>query len=136
MSDPAKFSGKYYYACGKRKTAVARVRLYKGTGKIIVNDQDIKQYLTIKDLLEVIRAPLALSKKEKDFDISAKVTGGGPAGQAEAIRHGIAKALLEYDADLRPPLKKAGYLTRDSRTKERKKYGLKRARRAPQWSKR
>lgn len=137
MADSAaKFTGKYYYGCGKRKTSVARVRLYKGTGKIIVNDKDIKQYLAIKDMLEVIKAPLKLVKKDKDFDISVKVIGGGPVGQAEAIRHGISRALLNFDTELRPPLKKAGYISRDSRVKERKKYGLKKARRAPQWSKR
>ncbi len=133
---PIKLTGKYHYACGKRKTATARVRLYKGTGKIVINKQDAKQYLKVQDLIGIMTAPLKLVKKAKEFDISAKVVGGGQAGQAEAIRHGIAKALLEYDPELRTPLKKAGYITRDSRTKERKKYGLKKARRAPQWSKR
>ncbi|EKD47827.1 MAG: 30S ribosomal protein S9, partial [uncultured bacterium] len=124
-------SEKYYSACGKRKTSIARVRLYKGTGKIIINERDAKEYLKIKELIGVMKSPLKLVKKEKDFDISVKVTGGGPTGQAEAIRHGISKALLEYDAELRPILKKGGYLTRDPRIKERKKYGLKKARRAP-----
>ncbi len=135
-TSPIKLSGKYYYACGKRKTSVARVRLYKGTGKIVINNQEGREYLKVNELIGAMLAPLKLVKKVKDFDISAKVLGGGPTGQAEAIRHGIAKALLEYDAELRTTLKKAGYLTRDSRTKERKKYGLKKARRAPQWSKR
>ncbi len=133
---PAKLSGKYNAACGKRKTAVARVRLYKGTGKFIINDQDAKKYISVNELMGVMLSPLKLVKKAKDFDISAKVSGGGKSGQAEAIRHGIAKALLEYDVELRPMLKKAGYITRDSRIKERKKYGLRKARRAPQWSKR
>jgi len=135
-SSPIKLNGKYYYACGKRKTSIARVRLYKGTGKVVINGKDGREHIKIDELIGTMLAPLKLVKKAKDFDISAKVVGGGPTGQAEAIRHGIAKALLEFDAELRTPLKKAGYITRDSRTKERKKYGLKKARRAPQWSKR
>ncbi|MBU1018342.1 MAG: 30S ribosomal protein S9 [Patescibacteria group bacterium] len=137
MTDsPVKFSGKYYYACGKRKTSIARVRLYKGTGKVIINGKDSKDYLPTSDLLEILKSPAKLVKKDKDFDISAKVLGGGSVGQAEAIRHGVAKALLVFDPELRPALKKAGFITRDSRIKERKKYGLKRARKSPQWSKR
>jgi len=129
-------SGKHYYACGKRKTSIARVKLYKGTGKITINDKDAKEYITIKELIHVIKSPLKLTKKENDFDIIAQVEGGGPCSQADAIRHGIAKALSGYDTEMRLPLKKAGHITRDSRIKERKKPGLRRARRSPQWSKR
>jgi len=135
-SQAIKLSGKYDYAAGKRKTAIARVRLHKGTGKIIINGKDAKEYIKVNELVSVMKAPLKLVKKAKEFDVSAKVLGGGQSGQAEAIRHGIAKALMEHDPELRPTLKKAGYITRDSRIKERKKYGLRKARRAPQWSKR
>lgn len=130
------FSGTYFYANGKRKTSVARVRLYKGTGRIIVNDKDPKEYFDTEEMINVFLAPLVLTNKQKDFDISVKVLGGGKQSQAEAIRHGIAKALVVADADNRSILKPEGYLTRDSRVKERKKFGLKRARRAPQFSKR
>ena len=131
------FNGTYYYANGKRKTAVARVRLYeKGQGRIVINGKPMKTYLSVTETHEVVKTPLRLTDHLKDFDISVMVAGGGAHSQADAIRHGIAKALLEYDADLRATLKKAGLLTRDSRIKERKKFGLKRARRAPQFSKR
>ncbi len=139
MSEEKKltFSGKYYYANGKRKTAIARVRLYeKGQGRIVVNEQPYRKYLTIEETFDIVQIPLRLTSHLKDFDISAVVTGGGTHAQAEAIRHGIAKALVEFDPALRSTLKKAGLLTRDSRSKERKKYGLKKARRAPQFSKR
>lgn len=131
------FNGTYYYANGKRKTAVARVRLYeKGQGRIVINGKPMKAYLSVSETHEVVKTPLRLTDNLKSFDISVMVAGGGPHSQADAIRHGISKALLEFDADLRPTLKKAGLLTRDSRIKERKKFGLKRARRAPQFSKR
>ncbi len=139
MSDEKKltFSGKYFYANGKRKSAIARVRLYeKGQGRITINEKPYRTYLTITETYEIVKTPLLLTDHLKDFDISAVVTGGGSHAQAEAVRHGIAKALVEFDPELRGTLKKAGLLTRDSRSKERKKYGLKKARRAPQFSKR
>ena len=131
-----KHKGHYFYANGKRKTAIARVRLYeKGKGNIIVNNQPIEDYF-FGTLIGNIKAPLKLTKLQKTFDITVKVVGGGISSQSDAVRHGIAKAILVFDPSLRPTLKKVGFLTRDSRIKERKKYGLKRARRAPQWSKR
>lgn len=137
MSESATtFSGTYFYANGKRKTAVARVRLYKGNGRVVVNGKDAREYFTTDEMINVFMAPLALVHSEKQFDISAMVEGGGIQGQAEALRHGIAMALLEFDSGLRSILKPEGYLTRDSRAKERKKPGLHRARRAPQFSKR
>lgn len=127
----------YYYGTGKRKTAVARVRLYKnGHGEITVNDREADQYFPLKKLIVTILSPLKLTSLLKDFDLSVKVDGGGIIAQAEAIRHGVSRALLKYDEALRITLKKAGFLTRDSRVKERKKPGLKKARRAPQFSKR
>lgn len=127
----------YYYANGKRKTAVSRVKLFlSGTGEITVNEKPINEYFTVPHHYETIKSPLRLVGHLKTFDIKTNVAGGGINAQAEAIRHGIAKALLEYDQNLRLTLKKAGFLTRDSRVKERKKPGLKRARRAPQWNKR
>lgn len=132
-----KFSGTYFYANGKRKSAVARVSLYeKGQGRIIINGKPYKKYLTIEETFGIVQVPLRLTNHLKDVDVSAEVMGGGPHSQAEAIRHGISKALIAFENSLRPTLKKAGLLTRDSRIKERKKYGLKRARRAPQFSKR
>lgn len=131
-----KKSGHYFYANGKRKTSVARVRLYEnGKGEIIVNNHSINDYF-FGELIGSIKAPLKIANALKLFDITALVTGGGISSQADAVRHGISKALLEYDPELRSALKKAGFLTRDSRVKERKKFGLKRARRAPQWAKR
>lgn len=128
--------GRYFYAHGKRKTAVARVRLYEnGKGEIVVNNKTAQDYF-FGILLGKVKAPLKLANAMKLFDITAQIVGGGVSAQADALRHGISKALLEYDPDLRPVLKKAGFLTRDSRVKERKKFGLKRARRAPQWAKR
>ena len=127
--------GRYYYANGKRKTSIARVRLYEGKGEMIVNAKDIKEYF-FGTLIGNVKAPLKLVDMLKRFDITAKVVGGGVSSQADAVCHGIAKALTVFDPALRAPLKRAGFLTRDSRIKERKKFGLKRARRAPQWSKR
>lgn len=127
----------YYYANGKRKTSASRVKLFlSGTGEVTVNDKAMSEYFPISYHHEIIKSPLRLTGHTKTFDIKVVVNGGGINSQAEAIRHGIAKALLEYDQNLRLTLKKAGFLTRDSRVKERKKPGLKRARRAPQWNKR
>lgn len=129
-------TGIYTYANGKRKTSVARVKLFhKGTGKIVVNDQPIEEYFP-KIFVGNSRAALVLVGKEKDFDIEVRVTGGGVSSQSDAVRHGTAKALQENDTSLRIVLKKAGYLTRDSRVKERRKYGLKKARKKEQFSKR
>ena len=126
----------YFYGTGRRKSSVARVRVYAGTGKIIINDRDIDDYFGLETLKLIVRQPLALTGTTEKFDIVVRVQGGGVSGQAGAIRHGLSRALLEYDETLRPQLKKAGFLTRDPRMKERKKYGLKGARRAPQFSKR
>ena len=129
-------SNPYFYGTGRRKSSVARVRVYAGTGKIIINDREIDDYFGLETLKLIVRQPLALTDTAEKFDIICRVGGGGVTGQAGAIRHGIARALLQYDENLRPTLKKAGFLTRDPRMKERKKYGLKGARRAPQFSKR
>ena len=126
----------FYYGTGRRKNSVARVRLFNGTGKITINGRDIDNYFGLETLKLIVRSPLALTGTEDKFDIVVNVVGGGVAGQAGAIRHGITRALMESDAELRPALKKAGFVTRDPRMKERKKYGLKAARRAPQFSKR
>lgn len=132
-----KITRKYFYANGKRKSAIARVRLFpSGEGKITVNEKPIDKFCPTLSQRGTILSPLKLTNKEKHFDITARVTGGGFNSQAEAVRHGISKALLAFDPLLRPLLKKGGFLTRDARIKERKKYGLKRARRAPQWKKR
>ncbi len=128
--------GKYFYASGKRKRSIARVRLYKGTGEIIINEKPINEYLTIKSLIGLTRSPLSITGNNQKFNITAKIEGGGISSQAEALKHGISKALIEADPLNKPALRKAGFLTRDSRIKERKKYGLKRARKAPQFSKR
>lgn len=136
MADATQFKGTYFYANGKRKTSVARVRLYKGTGRMIVNGKDAKDYFPTADMVDVALAPLKLTNDEKNFDISAKIEGGGMQSQADALRHGISKALVVADEANRGTLKPEGFLTRDSRVKERKKYGLRRARRAPQFSKR
>lgn len=128
--------GHYFYATGKRKTSVARVRLYEnGKGEIVVNNKGISDYF-FGELIPSVKAPLKIANALKLFDVTALVEGGGVSSQADAVRHGISRALLEYDPELRSQLKKAGFLTRDSRVKERKKPGLKRARRAPQWAKR
>jgi small subunit ribosomal protein S9 len=125
-----------YYGTGRRKTSVARVRLVPGEGKIIVNGRDIDNYFDYETLKREIKMPLVVTETEGKYDVIAKVAGGGFTGQAGALRHGIARALLKTDGELRASLKKAGFLTRDPRMKERKKYGLKKARRAPQFSKR
>ena len=131
------FEGKpYFYGTGRRKSSVARVRVYQGTGKITINDRDIDDYFGLETLKVIVRQPLALTGNDAKIDVIAKVSGGGVTGQAGAIRHGIARALLKLDENLRGDLKKAGFLTRDPRMKERKKDGLKAARRAPQFSKR
>ena len=127
----------YFYGTGRRKKSVARVRVYAGTGKITINNRDIDDYFGLETLKLVVRQPLALTGLTEKFDIVCTVAGGGVTGQAGAIRHGISRALLEVnEEEYRPLLKKAGFLTRDPRMKERKKYGLKAARRAPQFSKR
>ncbi len=126
----------YFYGTGRRKNSVARVRVYNGTGKITINDRDIDDYFGLETLKLVVRQPLNVAEVEGKFDIVVRVAGGGVSGQAGAIRHGLSRALLQYDENLRSALKKAGFLTRDPRMKERKKYGLKAARRAPQFSKR
>jgi small subunit ribosomal protein S9 len=125
-----------YYGTGRRKSSVARVYLLPGTGKITINKRDIDEYFNLETLKLIIRQPLTLTDTDARYDVLANVRGGGFTGQAGAIRHGISRALLELDADYRQALKKAGFLTRDPRMKERKKYGLKGARRAPQFSKR
>ena len=126
----------YFYGTGRRKKSVARVRLYPGTGSITINDRSIDDYFGLETLKLIVRQPLALTGTSEKFDIVCRVAGGGVTGQAGAIRHGISRALLLADENYRPELKKAGFLTRDPRMKERKKYGLKAARRAPQFSKR
>ena len=125
-----------YYGTGRRKSSVARVYLIPGSGKITINDRDIDEYLGLETLKVVVRQPLVLTGTEGKFDVKVNVKGGGYTGQAGAIRHGISRALLEADSEYRPTLKAAGFLTRDPRMKERKKYGSKKARRAPQFSKR
>ena len=125
-----------YYGTGRRKTSVARVYLVPGTGKITINKRDIDEYLGLETLKVIVRQPLVATDNVDKFDVIVNVRGGGYTGQAGAIRHGISRALLTVDNDFRPVLKKAGFLTRDPRMKERKKYGLKAARRAPQFSKR
>ncbi len=125
-----------FYGTGRRKKSIARVYLVPGTGKITINKRDLDDYLGVETLKLIVRQPLVATETLDKFDVLVNVHGGGFSGQAGAIRHGIARALLQADADYRPILKKAGYLTRDPRMKERKKYGLKAARRAPQFSKR
>ena len=125
-----------YYGTGRRKSSVARVYLVPGTGKITINKRDMDEYFGLETLKVVVRQPLTATETADKFDVLVNVRGGGYTGQAGAIRHGIARALLNVDADYRPVLKKAGFLTRDPRMKERKKYDLKAARRAPQFSKR
>ncbi len=125
-----------YFGTGRRKSSVARVRLIPGEGKIVINKRDIDNYFGLETLKLIVRQPLVLTNTLSSYDIIANVHGGGYTGQAGAIRHGISRALLEVDKEMRPQLKKAGFLTRDPRMKERKKYGLKKARKAPQFSKR
>lgn len=132
-----KIGGDFIYASGKRKTSVARVRLYQnGNDNIVMNGKSLEEYLATQEQVGAVKTPLRLTGHLKTFEISIKTEGGGINSQAEAARHGISKALLEFDPSLRLTLKRAGLLTRDPRMKERKKYGLHRARRAPQWSKR
>ena len=126
----------YYYGTGRRKSSVARVRVYQGTGNITINGRDIDDYFGLETLKLIVRQPLNLTNTNGSFDIVCTVAGGGVTGQAGAIRHGLSRALLNFNEELCPVLKKAGFLTRDPRMKERKKYGLKGARRAPQFSKR
>ena len=125
-----------YQAVGRRKKAIARVRLIPGEGKIVINGRDIDNYFGLETLKMTVRQPLVLTSLEGRYDVLVNVCGGGLSGQAGAIRHGISRALIKADPELRPAVKKAGFLTRDPRMKERKKYGLKAARRAPQFSKR
>ena len=128
---------KYNYGTGRRKSSVARVRVYEnGTGSIIINGRDIDEYFGLETLKLIVRQPLVSTDLVGKVDVVVTVAGGGVSGQAGAIRHGISRALLLFDPELRPALKEAGFLTRDPRMKERKKYGLKAARRAPQFSKR
>ena len=130
-------SNPYFYGTGRRKSSVARVRVYpNGTGAITINGRDIDDYFGLDTLKLIVRQPMELTDTVGAFDIICTVTGGGVTGQAGAIRHGLSRALLQYNEETRPVLKKAGLLTRDPRMKERKKYGLKKARRAPQFSKR
>ena len=126
----------YFYGTGRRKKSVARVRIVPGTGVITINKRDIDDYFGLETLKLIVNQPYEVTDTVGKFDIVCTVTGGGISGQAGAIRHGLAKALLQADEGYRPALKKAGFLTRDPRMKERKKYGLKAARRAPQFSKR
>ena len=133
---PKKKTNVTYQGTGRRKSSVARVYMTPGTGKIMVGEKTLEEYLPQEILRMVVKSPLVLTGTEGAYDIFINVYGGGCTGQAGAMRHGIARALLEVGEDLRPALKKAGFLTRDSRAKERKKYGLKGARRAPQFSKR
>ncbi len=125
-----------YFGTGRRKCSIARVRLVPGEGKIKINNRDIDDYFGLETLKLIVRQPLVLTDTLSKYDVLVNVLGGGYTGQAGAIRHGVSRALLEADRELRPVLKRAGFLTRDPRMKERKKYGLKKARRAPQFSKR
>ncbi len=125
-----------YYGTGRRKESIARVRLVPGEGNITINNRDIEEYFNYETLKRDVKSPLTLTETLSKFDVIATVEGGGYTGQAGALRHGISRALTKFDEELRGPLKKAGFLTRDARAKERKKYGLKGARRSPQFSKR
>ena len=128
---------KYYQGTGRRKNAIARVRIYeKGKGGIIINNKNLEEFFKFFEYKQQAISPLELTDKKDKLDVMVKVSGGGQRGQAEAIRHGIARALVDMDQELKPALRKQGYMTRDPRAKERKKPGLKRARRAPQWRKR
>ncbi len=126
----------YYYGTGRRKSSIARVRVTEGTGKITINNTDIEEYFGMETLKVIVRQPFAITNTVGKYDVICSVKGGGFTGQAGAIRHGIARALNEANSEYRPALKQKGYLTRDPRMKERKKYGLKKARKAPQFSKR
>ena len=129
-------AGVQYYGTGRRKKSIARVRLVPGNGKILINGRDIEEYFNYETLRMEVKRPLLLTETEGKFDVLAKVHGGGTTGQAGALRHGVSRALLKADGELRGALKKAGFLTRDSRMVERKKYGLKKARKSSQFSKR
>ncbi|MHB8063660.1 MAG: 30S ribosomal protein S9 [Ruminiclostridium sp.] len=126
----------YYYGTGRRKKSIARVRIIPGEGKILINDRTLDDYFGLETMKVIVKQPLTLTDTVSKFDVICTVVGGGFTGQAGAIRHGISRALLKADEELRPALKKAGFLTRDPRMKERKKYGLKKARKASQFSKR
>ncbi len=132
----AKAAAAKFYGTGRRKKSIARVYMTPGKGNITINKRDLDEYFGLDTLKVIVRQPLAATETLDKYDVKVTVYGGGTTGQAGAIRHGIARALLKVDGDFRPVLKKAGYLTRDPRMKERKKYGLKKARRAPQFSKR
>ncbi len=138
MSETVSYEAKLksFYGTGRRKHSVARVRLYPGSGNVTINGRSIDEYFGLDTLKLIVRQPLELTETAAQFDVVCTVAGGGVTGQAGAIRHGVSRALLQFNAELRPALKKAGFLTRDPRMKERKKYGLKAARRAPQFSKR
>ena len=125
-----------YYGTGRRKSSVARVRLIPGDGKVTINGRSMEEYFGLKTLELIVRQPLVLTEMNDKYDVVASVKGGGTSGQAGAIRHGITRALMVLNADFRPALKKAGFVTRDPREKERRKYGLKKARKASQFSKR
>ena len=125
-----------YYGTGRRKSSVARVRLVPGTGNVTINGRGMEEYFGLKTLELIVRQPLVLTDMNDKYDVIASVKGGGTSGQAGAIRHGITRALIELNSELRPALKKAGFVTRDPREKERRKYGLKKARKASQFSKR
>ena len=127
---------KYFYGTGRRKEAVARVRVIPGKGKITINDRTIEEFFGLETLRMIVKQPLVVTNNESKYDVIVKVIGGGYTGQAGAIRHGLSRALLQANEENRAILKKSGFLTRDSREKERKKYGLKKARKAPQFSKR
>ena len=127
---------KYYYGTGRRKNAIARVRLIEGNGKILVNGKDLDEYFGLETLKVIVKQPLSVTNSISKYDVISTVNGGGYTGQAGAIRHGIARALNKANQEYRPALKSNGFLTRDPRMKERKKYGLKKARKAPQFSKR
>ncbi|MBR6718215.1 MAG: 30S ribosomal protein S9 [Oscillospiraceae bacterium] len=138
MSETVSYEAKLksFYGTGRRKHSVARVRLYPGSGNVTINGRSIDEYFGLETLKLIVRQPLELTETAAQFDVVCTVAGGGVTGQAGAIRHGVSRALLQFNAELRPALKKAGFLTRDPRMKESKKYGLKAARRAPQFSKR
>ena len=132
----AKKSDIVYYGTGRRKSSIARVRIVEGSGKITINGKDIDEFFGLETLKVIVRQPLAVTNTAAKYDVIANVKGGGITGQAGAVRHGLARALNEANAEFRPALKSNGFLTRDPRMKERKKYGLKKARKAPQFSKR
>jgi small subunit ribosomal protein S9 len=130
---------RYFYAVGKRKTSIAQVKIYpngKNSEEILINGKKLEKYFDVSRSRDLVRSPLSIAGQDKKFDVSAKVQGGGISSQAEAVRLGIARALVKFDAELKKPLRDRGFMTRDARKVERKKPGLKKARRAPQWAKR